>query len=339
MILALHIPDGFLSVPVDVVGWLLAILAIGLALRATGSELGERQAPWLGILAAFIFAAQAINFPVAAGTSGHLLGGALAAIVAGPAAAVLVMTCVIALQALLFQDGGLLVMGWNIVNMGVLTALVGSAVYRLAPSNPALKLAAAFLAAWLSVVVSSLACALELAASGTSPLQVGLPAMAGVHSVIGLGEALITVFFLAYVVKVRPDALAEQKGPAPVFLAGLSVALLVALCAPLASSSPDGLEAVAERQGFLQAAQEPPFRLLPDYTVPGVSHEVATTLVAVALGTVLVGLMGLALGRKLARRQAQAADRPELISGREAGAGPEGPGPGPRAGPPSCSGC
>lgn len=302
MILALHIPDGFLSVPVDAVGWLIAILAIALALKATGQELGERQAPWLGILAAFIFAAQAINFPVAAGTSGHLLGGALAAIVAGPAAAILVMTCVIALQALLFQDGGLLVMGWNIVNMGVLTALVGSALYRLA-SSPALKLAAAFLAAWLSVVLSSIACALELAASGTSPLQVGLPAMTGVHSLIGLGEALITVFFLAYVMKVRPDALAEQKGPAPVFLAGLSVALLVALCAPLASSSPDGLEAVAERQGFLQAAQEPPFRLLPDYTVPGVSHEVATTLVAVALGTVLVGLMGLGLGRSLARRQ------------------------------------
>ncbi len=299
MLLAMHIPDGFLTVPVDAIGWVLAIVAIGVALRLTRHELGEKQAPWLGILAAFIFAAQSINFPVAAGTSGHLLGGALAAIVAGPAAAVLVMTCVIALQALLFQDGGLLVMGWNIVNMGVLTALVGSAVYRLAPDRPALKLAAAFLAAWLSVVVSSMACSVELAASGTSPLQLALPAMAGVHVVIGLGEAFITVAFLAYVMKVRPGAIRDQRGPIPALLV---VALLVALCSPLASSSPDGLEAVAERQGFLPTAREAPYSLLPDYTIPGVQSPVATTILAVGLGTLVVGALGLLVGRALARK-------------------------------------
>ena len=128
---ALHIPDGFLSTPISLLGWVVAVAMIALALRQTRSQLGERQVPILGVMAAFIFAAQAINFPVAGGTSGHLLGGALAAIVLGPWAAVLVMTAVISLQALLFQDGGLLVLGWNIVNMGVLTAFVGMATYRL----------------------------------------------------------------------------------------------------------------------------------------------------------------------------------------------------------------
>lgn len=300
----MHIPDGFLSLPVALVGWGLAALAIGLALRRTGSELGERQAPWLGILAAFVFAAQAINFPVAAGTSGHLLGGALAAIVAGPEAAILVMTCVIGLQALVFQDGGLLVMGWNLLNMGVLTALVGAAVYRLAPARPAFQLAAAFLGAWLSVVISSMACSVELAASGTSPLAIGLPAMAGVHAFIGLGEALITVAFLAYLMKVRPEAVSQERSSAPAFLAGLAVALLIAGCSPLASSSPDGLEAVAEKQGFLEAARQAPYHLLPDYTVPGLENPVATTILAVMLGTVVVGALGLFLGRLLTRKNA-----------------------------------
>ncbi|MCL4862526.1 MAG: energy-coupling factor ABC transporter permease, partial [Caldilineaceae bacterium] len=128
---ALHIPDGFLSTPVALAGWLLAVLVVSYALRQTRDQLGDRQVPLLGVMAAFIFAAQAINFPVAGGTSGHLLGGALAAIVLGPWAAVLVMTAVVGLQALLFQDGGLLVMGWNIINMGVLTAFTGYWVYRL----------------------------------------------------------------------------------------------------------------------------------------------------------------------------------------------------------------
>ncbi|MCK4693773.1 MAG: energy-coupling factor ABC transporter permease, partial [Anaerolineales bacterium] len=127
----LHIPDGFLSPMVSTVGWVLALVMVGFAIRQTRDQLGERQIPLMGVLAAFIFAAQAINFPVAAGTSGHLLGGALAAIIMGPWAATLIMTAVIATQALMFQDGGLLVMGWNILNMGVFTAFVGYAVYAL----------------------------------------------------------------------------------------------------------------------------------------------------------------------------------------------------------------
>src|SRR5688572_2494478 len=152
---ALHIPDGFLSTPIAVIGWVLAIVMIAMALRQTRSQLGERQVPVLGVMAAFIFAAQAINFPVAGGTSGHLLGGALAAIVLGPWAAVLVMTSVVGLQGLIFQDGGLIVMGWNIVNMGILTAFVGMFIFRLVEGimgkNRTSLIVGSALAAWVSV--------------------------------------------------------------------------------------------------------------------------------------------------------------------------------------------
>src|SRR3990172_2336239 len=131
----LHIPDGFLSPAVAALGWMLAIIFVSLGIRHTGRQLGDRMVPMMGVLAAFIFAAQAVNFPVAAGTSGHLIGAALAAIVLGPWGGLLVMTAVVAVQALLFQDGGLIVMGWNIVNMGALGALSGYAAYRLTLRN------------------------------------------------------------------------------------------------------------------------------------------------------------------------------------------------------------
>ena len=127
---AMHIPDGFLNLTISIIFWVITVLFIGIAVQRTKGELGERQVPLMGIIAAFIFAAQMINFPVAGGTSGHFLGGALAGIILGPWAGILVMTAVIGLQALLFQDGGLLVMGANIFNMGLITALIGYGFYR-----------------------------------------------------------------------------------------------------------------------------------------------------------------------------------------------------------------
>ena len=126
----LHIPDGFLSFVVSMICWVITAITISVAVSRTNKSLGERQVPLMGVMAAFIFAAQMINFPVAGGTSGHLLGGALAAITLGPWAGMLVMTAVIAVQGLLFQDGGLLVMGANILNMGLLTAAIGYGLYR-----------------------------------------------------------------------------------------------------------------------------------------------------------------------------------------------------------------
>lgn len=306
----LHIPDGFLSTPVSLVGWLLAVVTIGYALRQTQDQLGERQVPVLGVMAAFIFAAQAVNFPVAGGTSGHLLGGALAAIVLGPWAAVLVMAAVIGLQALLFQDGGLLVMGWNIMNMGVLTAFTGALVYRLVGrlirGQTGLMVAGAA-GAWLSVEVGAVATALQLAVSGTSPLAIALPAMAGIHALIGVGEALITVGALLLIARTRPDLLAAGEAAPGADTArwvagGLLISLFVALLSWAASPAPDGLERVAADQGFLARAMDPLYRLLPDYTVPFISHPALSGVVAVVLGTILVFGLAYGVGR-LVRRQ------------------------------------
>ncbi|MCC6454791.1 MAG: PDGLE domain-containing protein [Caldilineaceae bacterium] len=307
---ALHIPDGFLSTPISVVGWLLAIVIIAMALRQTRTQLGERQVPVLGVLAAFIFAAQAINFPVAGGTSGHLLGGALAAIVLGPWAAVLVLTAVVGLQGLLFQDGGLLVMGWNIVNMGVLTAFVGVTAYRMivgvmGKSRASLIVGGA-LAAWLSVEAGAIATALQLALSGTAPLGVALPAMVGVHALIGIGEAIITVGALLLIAQTRPDLLAMgEQAPggrsASWIAAGLVLAVIVASLSFLASPEPDGLERVATDQGFIATALEPLYNILPDYTVPFIGNETLSGIVAVVLGTLLVFGLAIVVGRVVRR--------------------------------------
>jgi cobalt/nickel transport system permease protein len=158
-----------------------------------------------------------MNFPVAGGTSGHMVGGALAAILLGPWAAVIVMTAVVALQALLFQDGGLVVMGANILNMGIITVLLATLIYRvsrpLARGNAA-ALGIAFVAAWTTVEASAIATALQLAASGTSPLEVVFPAMVSVHALIGIGEGLITAAALGFVLATRPD-LVPRPATAP----------------------------------------------------------------------------------------------------------------------------
>lgn len=308
----LHIPDGFLSTSVAFVGWVLALLFIAIAIRQTRDQLGERQVPLMGIMAAFIFAAQAINFPVATGTSGHLLGGALAAIIMGPWAATLIMTAVIAMQGLLFQDGGLLVMGWNILNMGVFTAFVGAASYalvrRITGNSPRARLAAAFTGAWLSVEVGALATAFELALSGTSPIQLGLPAMAGVHALIGVGEGLITVGAIVLLQRTRQRVLREgDNAPgrrvAHFIAIGMLFALLIALLSPLASPYPDGLEFVAEQNGFLDRALEPLYAIMPDYSVPRVSSPVLTTILAVGLGTLLVFGVAWFMGKHTVRSE------------------------------------
>src|SRR5215208_6365717 len=174
----LHIPDGFLSLIVSLICWVITTLVLSAAISRTNRSLGEKQVPLMGVMAAFIFAAQMINFPGAGGTSGHLLGGALAAITLGPWAGMLVMTAVIAVQALLFQDGGLLVMGANILNMGLLTAAIGFGLYRGAfGRSRTIKLTIAGVAAWLSVMGGALATALQLWLSGTSNLQTVVIAM------------------------------------------------------------------------------------------------------------------------------------------------------------------
>ena len=302
----LHIPDGFLNIVVSLIFWLATVIMVGLAISKTNKTLGEKQIPLMGVMAAFIFAAQMLNFPVAGGTSGHFLGGALAAIVLGPWAGILVMTSVVGVQALLFQDGGLLVMGANIFNMGILTAAIGFGLYRMViDRNKGTRLAVAGIGSWIATMAAALITALQLWVSGTSQLEIVIPAMLGVHVFIGLGEALITVAALAFIEQTRPDLLSSEKSTASGgrgwIVAGVLVSLLAVLISPLASGNPDGLERVAEDLGFLGAGLDAPYQILPDYTIPFLGETAISTILAGIVGAgVLLGLLIL-VGRNLRR--------------------------------------
>ncbi len=301
----LHIPDGLLSLLISLAAWLLAALAVALAVRRAQIAFDERLAPLAGIMAAFIFAGQMINFPVAAGTSGHLVGAALAAIVLGPWLGILVMTAVIALQALLFQDGGLLAMGANILVMGVIPALVGYGLYRIvAGRGRRARLLVAGGAAWLSVMAAALFTALLLGFSNVVSFSIVVPVMLGIHALIGVGEALITVAALSFILGARPQLLERSAAAAGRgwIVGGLAVSLLVVLLAPLASGLPDGLEWAAEESGFLQTARDAPFTLLPDYTIPLLGETALSTILAGLLGALLVAVVALAVARLLRQR-------------------------------------
>ncbi|MEA3351482.1 MAG: energy-coupling factor ABC transporter permease [Chloroflexota bacterium] len=307
---AMHIPDGFLNLTMAVIFWLITAIFIGMAVRKTRQQFGERQIPLMGVMAAFIFAAQMINFPVAGGTSGHLLGGVLAAIVLGPWAGILVMTTVVGVQALIFQDGGLLVMGANIFNMGILTAFIGYGLYHGTKNKSRnVRLAVAGITAWLSVIGAALLTSFELWLSGTSALSIVVPAMLGVHIFIGIGEAAITVAALAFVLQTRPDLMADdkpQQGRGWVWV-GMLISLAIVLISPLASAFPDGLERVAADLGFIGAGLGAPYEILPDYTLPFLGETGISTIFAGGIGMLIVaglawGIMWLLQRRELAKQ-------------------------------------
>lgn len=306
-ILAMHIPDGFLNVPVSLVGWIVAVALLALAASRVRDQFGERRIPLIGVLAAFIFAAQMVNFPVAGGTSGHLVGAALAAILLGPWAAAVTMTSVLAIQALMFQDGGLLAFGFNVINMGLIGAFVGYGVYRLAVRGLGERnglVVGGFLGAWAGVVVSSAACAVELGVSGTAVLGVALPAMVGIHILIGLVEGAITAAALVFIRQTRPDLLddAPRGDRASRWVGvGLVIALAVTLFSPLASPFPDGLERVAIDQQFMAREAPHAFTLLPDYTLPFVGDPTLTTILSGMIGVLAVAVVGYGLARAVKR--------------------------------------
>ena len=316
----LHIPDGFLNLVVSLICWAITALILALAISRTNKSLGEKQVPLMGVMAAFIFAAQMINFPVAGGTSGHLLGGALAAIILGPWAAMLVMTAVIAVQGLLFQDGGLLVMGANILNMGILTAAIGYGLYRgTIGSSRKVKLAVAGIAAWLSVIAGALTTSLQLWLSGTSNLQTVALAMLSVHTLIGLGEALITVAALTFIYQTRPDLLDEksvsaQSGRGWVFV-GVVISLIVILLSPLASVNPDGLNRVAMDLGFIHTAQSAKGPLA-GYVIPFLVNSSLGKILAGAIGVAVVLTLAFVTGRSL-QKNSQSQDRKSSIPTRQ----------------------
>jgi cobalt/nickel transport system permease protein len=285
-----HVPDGFFNVAVSVSAGAVAAAGVAVCLRGARRELDDRTAPMAGLVAAFIFAVQMLNFPVAAGTSGHLLGGALAAVLVGPYTAVLCMAVVLLVQGFFFADGGLTALGVNITLMGIVTVLVGWGVFlvvrRIAGGSRGAVLAGATLAALISVPVSALAFTLLFWIGGNAPIEVGTvaAAMGSVHVLIGIGEALITGVTVSTVLAVRPDLVYGARGPAAplvlrgaggetieaepeavaparrpggFLLGGIAVAALLAGIASFyASSSPDGLESVAEDKGFSSVATD-----------------------------------------------------------------------------------
>lgn len=208
----MHIPDGFLSPGVAAAAGLVSAGVVGCSLRRARDELDERRVPLLGVTAAFIFAVQMLNFPVAGGTSGHLMGAALAAVLLGPWLACLVLTVVLAAQALAFADGGISALGANVLNMGIVGALLTGWLMTWAryvlPRSRAAFLGIVAGGAWFAVMAGAAATAVELAVSGTVPLGTVLPAMLGVHALIGIGEAVITVAAVSAVLATRPDLIA-----------------------------------------------------------------------------------------------------------------------------------
>lgn len=306
----MHIPDGFIDGKTAAATAALSAVGVGFALRQVRQELPPRRVPLLGLAAAFLFAAQMLNFPVAAGTSGHLIGGVLVAALLGPSAAVVVVTTVLIVQCFLFADGGVSALGANMFNMALLGSVGGYGVYRgLAPLLPGARgrITAVAFAGWFSTVLAAIGCAGQLAWSGTVGWAAAFTSMTSVHLLIGLGEGLISALVLAGVERARPD-LIHQPGRNGAGLGvglfvgyGLLVALgLAVFVAPFASSLPDGLEHVAEKFGFAGQAAAPPVPApVPDYAMPGVSWAVGATALAGVAGALVVFALAWVLGRLL----------------------------------------
>lgn len=217
----MHAPDGFIDLTTSVAAGAVAVAVVGLSLRGARRELDERTAPMAGLVAAFVFAVQMINFPVGAGTSGHLMGGALAAVLVGPWTGVLAITCVLVVQAFLFSDGGLTALGTNVATIGLATVLAGylgfRAVAAVLPRRQSSVVMASFVGALLSVPAAALLFVGLYAVGGTTPVALGsvLGAMLGVHLLIGVGEAVITALTVATVLAARPDLVHGARGLLP----------------------------------------------------------------------------------------------------------------------------
>ncbi len=315
--LAMHAPDGFLEPGTAVVTAVMAMAVLAYALRQSGRELQDRQLPLAGISAAFIFAAQMVNFPVVSGTTGHLLGGALAAVLLGPATGSLVVAVVVVVQALLFADGGLSALGYNTLNMAIVPAFGGYAAYlvfrRLLPQDRGGVVGAAGLAAAASVVLSSIAFSLQWLFGASAPVAFDdvFTAMVGVHILIGIGEGILSAMVVAAVLASRPDLVTgardldlatlrrSERIPTRTFVIGgvLAALLFATVVSQFAVDDPDGLERVAIDQGFDDRATDHALdsSIFADYATSGVDNETLSLAIAGGTGTLLTLAVGLGL--------------------------------------------
>ncbi|HEX6255513.1 MAG TPA: energy-coupling factor ABC transporter permease [Euzebyales bacterium] len=334
----MHAPDGFLNAGTAVTTGLLSTGAVGAALRQMRSSMADRQVPLAGLTAAFVFAAQMFNFPVAAGTTGHLLGGALAAVLLGPAAGAVVVTVVVVVQALAFADGGLTALGYNVLNMAVVTAFGGYGVFvlmrRLLPANAAGVVAATGLAAGVSVALSAMAFAVEWLFGATAPVPFDtvFGAMVGVHLLIGVGEGLISAMAVGAVLAARPDLVHGARdltraqtadrpriGMRTFALAAVIVALLfAAVVSQFAAPDPDGLERVARDTGIAESGTDHVLadNMFADYATDGLDDETTSLALAGVAGVAVTLLVGLGIAAAVRDRRPRASTSTAVDSGR-----------------------
>ena len=290
----MHIPDGFINAPVSASAGLLSAGSLWLSTRAANKFLANKFIAIAGMMSALIFVLQMINFPIGAGTSGHILGGALAVIILGPSLGIICVSIVVIIQALIFADGGLSALGINILNISIVTGLVGWFVISLwkkvfGNNNYSLILGS-FVAGMLSVIMSSLAFVIEYALGGTVSVQISsvFVAMVTSHFLIGIGEGVITAVIISLLLNVRSDmvfiAKSKETGRRSTSIIGLLIflSLSLVLLAPLASSSPDGLEAVAQEFNFKNDSSVATF--LEGYSIPLISNSYVSIILSGILG-------------------------------------------------------
>jgi cobalt/nickel transport system permease protein len=314
----MHAPDGFLNAGTALATGAISVGTIGTAIRQSKQALTDKAIPLAGITAAFLFAAQMFNFPVAAGTTGHLLGGALAAILLGPHLGVLVTTVVVVIQALAFADGGLTALGYNVLNMAIVPAYGGYAIFtwvrRILPRTNGGVIAATGLASGLSVVLAAAAFSIEWLFGATAPVPFDtvFAAMVGVHLLIGIGEGVISAMTVGAVLTTRPDLVygardivqsddgAGQKVPLRTFIVGglLASLILAMVVSQFAFDDPDGLESVAEQTG-ITGEEATSGSIFADYATAGVGNETISLAIAGLVGVIITLAVGFGLAHAI----------------------------------------
>ena len=297
----MHVPDGFMNVTMSAATGVISFGTLWAYVRSAKDLIADKFIALTGMMSALIFVLQMINFPVAAGTSGHLLGGALAVIVLGPRLGLICLSVVVIIQSLLFADGGLSALGVNVLNMAIVTSATSWFIVKywikFIGKNKTSIVTVSVLAGILSVVFSSIAFTIQYAIGGTISIPVGtvLIAMVTTHLIIGLGEGVITALIITLLMRVRPDLVyafdRNDKNTTKVSFYGLFIILilLLSLVTPFASSSPDGLESVAEEFGFTQT--DGIVLLLDDYGISAINNNFVSTVLSALLGITVVAIM------------------------------------------------
>ena len=297
----MHVPDGFMNVTMSAATGVISFGTLWAYIRSAKDLIADKFIALTGMMSALIFVLQMINFPIAAGTSGHLLGGALAVIVLGPRLGLICLSVVVIIQSLLFADGGLSALGVNVLNMAIVTSATSWFIVKywikFIGKNKTSIVSVSVLAGILSVVFSSIAFTIQYAIGGTISIPVGtvLLAMVTTHFIIGFGEGIITALIITLLIRVRPDLIyayeRSDENTTKVSFYGLFIILilLLSLITPFASSSPDGLESVAEEFGFTQT--DGIVLLLDDYGISAVNNDFISTVLSALLGVTVVAIM------------------------------------------------